>query len=169
MVSKPRALDTIINTILVAVVLVLNWTSGTNIRFGVINLTIAIMALGKAVLLGRITEALLLFVMGVVGIGVDGGTLSGVAWASGIELVGVSVLGESVAVVRLVGLATEDSAKETSLGTGARGVVVLRAGTKALLLAVVAGKGDLYNSGDDEEDAGDNVSYLGQVGVGVVI
>lgn len=83
----------------------------------------------------------------------DGGALSPVALSVGIELIGLGVDRQLVLASALGGVATEDAVEEAALGSVARGVVVVGAGTEALLLAVVTDQGDFHEHGEDEEEA----------------
>lgn len=92
---------------------------------------------------------------GVVG---KGGGLGAVALAITGELRRERVLGEGVGIVDGLRFApAAEAAKEASsaaLGAVARGVVVVRTGPEALLLAVVADEGDFYEDGEGEEEPG---------------
>jgi hypothetical protein len=152
-------LGAIVDTIIVAIVWVLSLTDGwlcdTILRLGVVNLTIAILASVVWILVAEAVVVVLVVGVTVIGKVVDSRAVSSMALTVGAELVGVSMLGQSVVVSSSSVLAAaEDAAEEATLGAVSRGVVVGGTRTKALLLAMVAGKCNFDKDRQDEEDTG---------------
>jgi hypothetical protein len=134
--SKSPFLSTVIDAIAVAIVLGRGGSSRLVPDGGVLGGGIAV-------------TRLLLGVIGGVGVivAVDGRSLGGVALAGVVELLRGGVRGEGVLLgAGPLGAAAEDAVEEAA-GAVASGVVVVGAGTEALLLVVVAGEGDLGQDG----------------------
>jgi hypothetical protein len=121
---------------------------------GVVEVTICVGSAG----LGR--ESVRLVVAAVSVVRVHSSGLGGVALTT-VNLVGMSVLREMVIVGGLLSAVTSEAAKEAATSgtvTGARCVVVVRAGAEALLLAVVTGKGNFHQNRQKEENTDQRVS-----------
>jgi hypothetical protein len=146
-------LGTVIDTILIAVVGVLRLT-----RSRVCNaiLSLEVMDLVLTTELGVVLLAksgVFVLIVGVVRVVVDSSAVCGVALTVGVELVRVRVLRQDMAIISSGSLATaEDTVEETALGSVTTGVTVGGTGAKALLLAVVADKGNFHEDGQDKED-----------------
>lgn len=128
------------------------------LRLGVVNRSITV--LSSPIALVAVTLLELVVASCSSGIGVHGRPLRAVALAAVVELIRVSVLGESVVRVDgLDGVAPEETAKEAAALLGGAGcVVVLGAGSKAPLPAVVTLESDFHENGEDEEEAVNMVS-----------
>lgn len=108
-------------------------------------------------IVGSVTVASFLLVVRLVLSRCDGSSVGHVAVTGVVELVGMCVLRQVVGVVvDILVLATEELAEDATAALGvarAGGVVVVRTGTEALFLLVVAGKGPFDENGEDEEEA----------------
>lgn len=124
------------------------------LRLGVVNRSITVLSSTIALVAITLLE-LVVTSSRSSGIGVHGRPLRAVALAAVVELIRVSVLGESVVRVDgLDGVAPEETAEEAAALLGRAGcVVVLRAGSKAPLSAVVTLESDFHENGEDEEEA----------------
>ena len=145
----------VVETVIISVILGRESPGCLGLRLRIMNRSIAI---PSAIALVAVTLLVLVVVSSIrvsSSIRIHRRPLSAVTLATIFQLIRVGVLGQSVVGVdSLVGVASEDSTQEgTALFTIAGGVVVLRAGSKALLLAVVALKSDLHKNGEDEEEA----------------
>lgn len=123
------------------------------VRLGVVNLAVAILSsmgsIGERVSVAGIVlvvDALFLVIA-------NGSALGTMARSVVAELVWVRMLGENATLFAHMILALKEAAEEAALTAGALGVVVLRAGTIALLPIVIAGKGDFHENREDKEDA----------------
>lgn len=121
--------------------------AGLDTSRGVRSLAVGVEADGDVVgLLGQLIVG---------GCGTDGRRVGGIALAHlvgrGVHGEGVWIVSGAVGVVAAALLAKD--AKETAALGGARGVVVVRAGAKCLLLAAVADEHELHEGREDEEDA----------------
>ena len=73
------------------------------------------------------------------------------------HLIGSGVLGQVIGVLRLDGTGATEAAEE-ALARGTRSVVVLGAGSEASLLAAVTDQDNFHDDGEDEKEAGVQVS-----------
>jgi hypothetical protein len=105
-----------------------------------------------------IAETILVLVVFAAGLA-DGGGLGGVTLAI-VELVRGGVRGESVLGIVPGRLTAEEAREDAALLRVARSVVVSGARAEALLLAVVAGEGNLGEDREDEEDSITAVSKI---------
>lgn len=153
---KKLVLGAIVYTVVVSVILLMiRLMRGGHMvfRLGVVNLAVAILSsmgsIGQRVSIAGlvlVVDALFLVVA-------NGSALGTIARTVDVELVWVRVLGEDAALLaHVVLLALQEAAEEAALAAGALGVVVLRAGTIALLSVVIAGKGNFHENREDEED-----------------
>ena len=152
-------LSPVVDTILISVVWVLSLASrrvsDTILRLGIVNLAVAILTSVGGVLMAETVVVILVVGVGIIGEVVDGSAVSCMTLTVGVKLIGVSVFGQIMTFSSGSSLAaTEKATQETTLGAVAGGVVVGGTRAKALLLAMMTGKGNLCKNRQDEEDTG---------------
>lgn len=138
-------LDTVIDTVLIAVVGVLCLTS-SRVCNAVLSLGVMDLVLTTELGVMLLAEGgVFVLVVGVVRVVVNSSAVCGVALTVGVKLVRVRVLRQDMAIISSGSLAAaEDTVEEAAFGTVATGVTVGRTGTEALLLAVVADEGNFH-------------------------
>jgi hypothetical protein len=142
-------LDTVIDTVLISVVGVLGLASSrvcnAMLSFGVMDLVLTT-ELGVMLLL--VESSVFVLVVGIVRVVVDSSAVCGVALTVRVELVRVRMLRQDMGIISSGSFAAaEDTVEETALGSVATGVAVGGTGAEALLLAVVADKGNFHEDG----------------------